>query len=122
MTIEQLLRRYNKGVLRGAQRRLARAIGVSESNLSQWLLGKTALGERLQEKAAAELGVPLEQLRAAIAAPAGSEKTNEIAELREQIADLNRRLASLVREMEVRYHLERGALEKKSRGPSAPRS
>ena len=62
MALKELLARWNKGILRGAQRKFAAAIGVKEATVSHWAKGNFTPDEKLRAKIAAELGVTAEEL------------------------------------------------------------
>lgn len=61
MNFNDTLRAYNHGVLRGAQTRLAKAVGVAPNTVSQWV-GGLLPGEAIRPKVAKELGVSVAQL------------------------------------------------------------
>lgn len=62
MTLKALLAKWNKGILRGAQRKFAVRIGVKEATVSHWAKGNFTPDENLRGKIASELGVTLEEL------------------------------------------------------------
>jgi repressor LexA len=61
MTFDELLAKWNRGILRGAPRRFARAVGVQEAAVSTWRRGRTP-AEELRPKIAKELGVGVSEL------------------------------------------------------------
>jgi SOS-response transcriptional repressor LexA len=67
MTLEELLKKWNGGVLRGAQFKLAKALSVSHPSVSAWVSGQNFPSEELQPKVAKALGVSTRELLSALA-------------------------------------------------------
>jgi hypothetical protein len=44
-TVEELLKEWNNGILRGAKARLAKEIKLPDTNISSWISGRTRPGE-----------------------------------------------------------------------------
>ena len=63
MSFDELLKAWNKGIMRGAPRRFANAIGVSETYLSSWRSGRNRPGEEQIPKIAKALGVAEDEAR-----------------------------------------------------------
>lgn len=63
---QAILRRWNKGILRGAQARLAEEAGVDTGTISRWVNGTLMPGEELGLKVAKILGITAEALMAAL--------------------------------------------------------
>lgn len=59
---EELLKKWNRGVFRGAQQRLAKRLGIKQSTVSRWVSGTLSPGEELRFRVAKELGVTDEEL------------------------------------------------------------
>lgn len=57
MKNNEALMRWNGGILRGAKRRLATRLGISESYLGRILRGKQDPGEELRRRIKGELGI-----------------------------------------------------------------
>lgn len=74
---ENLLRKWNRGVLRGAQLRLARELKVDPATISRWTKSMNPPSENLRDRLAMILGVSRESLMAAFADPRGH---SEVAE------------------------------------------
>jgi transcriptional regulator with XRE-family HTH domain len=64
MTLRDLLKKWNGGIFRGAPRKFAAALGVSESRVSQMLKHRRAPGEELAGRMARELGITVEAVNA----------------------------------------------------------
>lgn len=62
MDFRSLLKRYNQGLQRGAQVRLAKALGVTEGVVSRWANGELMPGEEIRPKLAKLLGVSEQEL------------------------------------------------------------
>lgn len=109
MTINELLSRYNGGILRGAKKRLAQRIGFDKGTVSRWMNGTLNIGEESLRRVSKELGVPPEELAALLKDPgicAGSgAKRPEIAELVASIDELKLCCAALTERVAT---LERG--------------
>lgn len=62
MSLKELLAKWNKGILRGAQRKFAVRIGVKEATVSHWVKGNFTPAENMRKKIASELGVTPKEL------------------------------------------------------------
>ncbi|MDD2772724.1 MAG: XRE family transcriptional regulator [Elusimicrobiales bacterium] len=62
MHFEELLKKWNHGILRGAQLRLAEALAISHPTVSGWVAGRNLPSEDLRPKVAKTLGVSIEEL------------------------------------------------------------
>ena len=62
MTFEELIKKRNGGILRGAQLRLAEKFHLAHNTVSQWMSGKSKPSEILRPKLAKELGVSVDEL------------------------------------------------------------
>jgi DNA polymerase V len=65
-TVREWLTKYNSGIYRGAQVKLAEEIGVTEGYLSKVLSGESRAGEEVEAKIARALRVPIEIFRPAL--------------------------------------------------------
>lgn len=66
MSLEEMLRKWNGGVVRGAKKRLAARIGVNRVTVSKWFSGDQVPGEAMRPNLAKELGVSLYELLTAL--------------------------------------------------------
>ncbi len=66
-SLDELLQKWNGGILRGAPRAFARKLKVEEATVSRWRSGDYPPDPGLRPQIARELGVTVEQLMAAIA-------------------------------------------------------
>lgn len=112
MTIEELLKRYNGGIFRGAKKRLADELKKTEGAVSRWLNGKTPMGEETERDVAKALNVSVDQLRSALGrykvsgemmvreerVGYGSGVAEELSQIRQQMRQLEKRLGALERE------------------------
>jgi transcriptional regulator with XRE-family HTH domain len=73
---KQLLIRWNKGIKRGSQLRLAKLLGVQETTVSRWVKGNLMPGEEHQKRIAKELGLTPEELMDSLK-PLGYRDTQE---------------------------------------------
>jgi repressor LexA len=64
MNFNELLKRWNKGILKGAAVRFAEHVGVSQMTVSRWATGGSRVDEPMQSKVAKALGVSVDQLMA----------------------------------------------------------
>ena len=75
MTFNDALKKWNGGILHGAQTPFAKAIGVASNTVSQWANGKLRPGEAVAQKIAREFDMTVEEVMALFpprgAAPAG---------------------------------------------------
>jgi transcriptional regulator with XRE-family HTH domain len=62
VTFDEVLARWNGGVGRGAQTRLARRLGLAPNTVSQWVTGVSRPDGDLRPRLARELGMPSEAL------------------------------------------------------------
>lgn len=62
MTFNDLLKKWNDGILRGSKSLFAKKIGVSSVTVSEWAKGNRPPGEMLRKKIAGELGVSVDDL------------------------------------------------------------
>jgi transcriptional regulator with XRE-family HTH domain len=62
MTFTEILSRWNRGTLRGAQTRLARKLGLAPNTISQWVTGVSRPDEDLRPLLVKELSVGEEEL------------------------------------------------------------
>ena len=70
MEFKELLAKWNRGISRGSQRKFAKAVGVKEAAVSEWVRLARAPGEVLRIKVARELGIPVDELMRCFTAPA----------------------------------------------------
>ena len=56
VTLRELLTKYNGGIFRGSQKKLAKAVGVFEGSVSKWVSGRADIGEASAILVAKELG------------------------------------------------------------------
>lgn len=75
MDFEGILKKWNGGILRGAQLRLSNILDIDQSNIRRWMEGVTKPRERFRPKLAKELGVTVDELMASL------EKKGPIADL-----------------------------------------
>ena len=61
-SFSELIRRWNKGIARGAQVRFARKVGVNRVTLSRWMNGRDTPGEDSRPRIAKELGISVDEL------------------------------------------------------------
>lgn len=92
MTFRDALIRWNGGIERGARRRLARALGVSEGNVSGWVSGSFPPGGERRLQIAQALGVKHSDIDAMF-----PRKETEIGRLQREIAELRARVEALER-------------------------
>ncbi len=69
MTFEEALKKWNGGISRGAQRAFAKKISRHEVTVGHWVNGRGAPGEEIRAKAAAELGISVDDLLAMFSPP-----------------------------------------------------
>jgi len=62
VTLKDLLMKYNGGIFRGSQKKLAKAVGVFEGSVSKWVTGKADIGEASAILVAKELGTTPQEL------------------------------------------------------------
>jgi len=66
MHFSDLLKRYNGGILEGAQKKLALALGTGVYNISHWNAGRSYPSEEMRPQIARELGVSEQELMEAL--------------------------------------------------------
>ena len=64
-TLEELLQKWNNGILRGARRRLAEELGINEATVSMWVSGRAKASEENINKMAKLFGVSAQKVKAA---------------------------------------------------------
>lgn len=64
-SLEELLKAFNNGILRGSQSKLANALEISTGNVSDWVKGRTNPSEENIKKMAKLFGVPEREVKAA---------------------------------------------------------
>lgn len=109
MEFKEALKRWNGGVSRGAQTRFAKALGINQATVSQWVNGNLQPGEEMLGKVAKLLRISeAESVRMFTRASPlkDSDLRVEVDELREEVA----RLTALVT---TALHLEKGSLRRR---------
>jgi transcriptional regulator with XRE-family HTH domain len=84
MKFEELLKKWNKGILRGAQLRLAKSLGIDQSAIRRWMEGITTPAEKLRPKIAKELGVTVEVLMESLKSASTSQNAENVIRLKEE--------------------------------------
>lgn len=75
MNFNDLLKRWNKGILKGAAGRFATHVGVSQMTVSRWGTGNSRVDESMQAKVAKALGVSIPELMSCFGPRASSMAT-----------------------------------------------
>jgi hypothetical protein len=115
-SFEELLKRWNRGIMRGAQLRFSKAAKVNQVTVGRWIRRELLPGERVRPRVAAALGITVPQLMKSFGAsdavvrergPAYGEPSPEVLmghinQLTKQIADLQAAFGQLRGEVRVR--------------------
>lgn len=77
-TLEELLKEWNNGVLRGARRRLSEELGINEATVSMWVSGRAKPSEENIKKMSKIFDISEEKIKAAFGMGAALPPTNMI--------------------------------------------
>jgi len=66
MKFEEHLKKWNGGIYRGSQLRLAKSLGIDQSGIRRWMEGTTKPKEELRPKLAKLLGITVDELMASL--------------------------------------------------------
>lgn len=77
-SFEDHLKKWNGGILRGAQFRLAKVLRVDQSNIRRWMEGETSPKEELRPRVAKVLKISVDALMASLKSSASAARPSAL--------------------------------------------
>ena len=78
MTFEELLKKWNKGILRGAKKALADRLGVPDTSISHWIAGRANPSEKHLNEMAKLFKISAEEIKESLACSEGLSEGAEV--------------------------------------------